>query len=71
MKKMIICAVATFTVLLSLASCGSKQCNMCEKSTSSKHSYKNGEIVICNSCYKKAFEGIVKLDADAFFADAE
>ncbi len=71
MKKVIICALSAITVALALASCGSRQCNMCEKSCSDKHSYKDGEVVLCNSCYKQCFDAKTKIDADEFFADAE
>lgn len=67
MKKILLTACAAISAVLLLASCGSEQCNMCEKSCSSKHSYKDGEIVLCSSCYKKCFDDKTKVDADKFF----
>ena len=71
MKKAIACAFAALSVAAVLTSCGSKQCNMCEKSCSDKYSYKDGEIVLCSSCYKDCFDGKTKVDADAFFGETE
>lgn len=67
MKKIIVSIGAALSAMLLLASCGSQTCSMCEKSCSSKHSYKDGEIVLCSSCYKKCFDGKTKVDADEFF----
>ncbi|MGN1120933.1 MAG: hypothetical protein ACI4RV_01120 [Eubacteriales bacterium] len=71
MKKAIVCLLAALSVAAVLTSCGSKQCNICEKSCSDKHSYFDGEVVICSSCYKKCFDTKTEVDADVFFADAE
>ena len=67
MKKALVCLFAALSVAAVLTSCGSKQCNMCEKSCSNKYSYKDGEITLCSSCYKKCFDGKTKVDADAFY----
>ena len=67
MKKIMICALGAFLLALTLCSCGAK-CNMCEKGCSSKYSYRDGEVVICSSCYEECFENKNSVDPDEFFA---
>lgn len=71
MKKALFCLLAALSVAAVLTSCGSKTCNMCEKSCSNKYSYMDGEINLCSSCYKKCFDNKTKVDADAFFGVEE
>ncbi len=69
MKKILICLAVLMTASV-LTACGSKTCNMCEKSCSDKYSYRDGAVVLCSSCYKDCFDAKTEVDADAFFGEA-
>ena len=69
MKKILVFAALAVSAVTLLTACGSKQCNLCEKSCSAKYSYLDGKIVICNSCYKECFEEKTDVDPDDFFAN--
>ena len=56
MKKIIFAAASALLVTLALCACGSQKCNMCGKSCSSAHSYRDGKVVLCGACYKDCFK---------------
>ncbi len=68
MKKLFICALSILALVSAFSSCGSRQCNICEESCSAKYSFKDGEVVLCGSCYKECFETKTPVVADDFFA---
>ncbi|MBR4979162.1 MAG: hypothetical protein IKX77_01260 [Clostridia bacterium] len=72
MKKYIACLLIAILAALTFASCGSHTCNFCNKSCSGAHSYKDGEVYICNSCYKNCFKGnLVNIDPADILESAE
>jgi hypothetical protein len=72
MKKYIVFALIVIITALTFASCGSRRCNLCDKSCSDAHSYRDGEIVICNSCYKNCFKSnLISIDPAEIFESVE
>lgn len=71
MKKIISIATLAVLTITMLASCGSAKCNMCEKSCSTKYSFKDGEVVLCKDCYKDCFEDKIEMDPETFFGAEE
>lgn len=69
MKKIIICALATISVALMLSSCGNLNCSVCYDKCSDKHSFNDGEYVLCNDCYNALFKDTVESEPETFFAE--
>ena len=69
MKKIIICMLAAISVAMVLTSCGNLNCSVCYDKCSDKHSFKDGEVVLCNNCYDALFKDTVESEPDVFFAE--
>lgn len=69
MKKLLLTAIMALAALSILSSCASFECNMCGKNCSDKYSYKDGEVVLCSSCYKDCFKEKTEVNPDSFFED--
>lgn len=68
MKRIIFSALTVVAIVFAFSSCSSRQCNICEEGCSAKYSFRDGEVVLCSSCYKECFENKTPVDVDEFFA---
>ena len=69
MKKLILFLAFVICTLSVLVSCSGKTCNACNKSCSDKHSYKDGEVILCDDCYKDFFKTKTEVEPEDFFAE--
>ena len=66
MKKIILSIITVMSLAFMLCSCAGNVCNICDKKCSDKHSYRDGQVIICNECYKDLFEEKAEVDPSSF-----